>query len=87
MKILIAEDSQIFQVLYRELIQGWGFNCDIAENGLEAVRLAQENKGKYALCIMDIIMPNMNGFEATKVIRKTVGFFPIILETVSNCFF
>jgi len=78
MNILIAEDDQITQLFYQEIMQDWGYDCDIASNGLKAVALSQQNKGQYGFCIMDMNMPYMNGLEAAKVIRKMGGFFPII---------
>ncbi|MCU7919704.1 MAG: response regulator [Candidatus Thiodiazotropha sp. (ex Epidulcina cf. delphinae)] len=81
MNILIAEDSQIIQVIHRELMRHWGYGFDIASNGKEAVDFAQSNDDKYDLCLMDIEMPTMNGIEATKIIRKTVKYFPIMALT------
>ncbi len=79
--ILIAEDSPIIQMLHSKLMSSWGYNFDMASDGLEAVEFAQKNKGKYDLCLMDIEMPKMNGIEATKIIRKTVKYFPIMAFT------
>ena len=78
MNILIAEDDQMTQLLYQEIMQGWGYDCDIASNGLRAVELSKQNKGRYDFCIMDINMPEMNGLEAAKGIRNMGYFFPIM---------
>ncbi len=81
MNILIAEDTSFIQLIYRELMGYWGYNFDIASNGQKAVDLAQKNRGKYDICLMDVEMPIMNGIEATKVIRKTTKYFPILALT------
>ncbi len=59
----------------------WGFDFDIAANGQEAVEQAQMHEGEYDLCLMDIDMPIMNGFEATKIIRQKLKYFPIMALT------
>lgn len=81
MKILIAEDDPMLQTMAGTLMDHWGFNFDIAANGLEAVKKAQTHEGKYDLCLMDIDMPIMNGLEATKIIRRKVEYFPIMALT------
>lgn len=83
MNILIAEDDIVNQMLSAELMENWGFNFDMASNGLEAVKYAQMNPEKYDLCLMDIKMPLMNGIEATRTIRQTVPYFPIMAFTAS----
>lgn len=82
--ILIAEDSPILQMLHRKLMEKWGYDYDMASNGLETVEYAKKNNGKYDLCIMDVEMPVMNGIEATKIIRKTVNYFPILALTAND---
>ncbi|MCU7905911.1 MAG: response regulator [Candidatus Thiodiazotropha sp. (ex Epidulcina cf. delphinae)] len=84
MNILIAEDSPVIQVIHRELMHCWGYDFDIASNGIEAVSLAQKNNGKYNFCLMDIEMPKMNGIEAARIIRKTVEYFPIMALTSND---
>jgi CheY-like chemotaxis protein len=79
--ILIAEDNQIIQMLLTELMSNWGYDFDMASNGIEAVEFAQKNNGKYDFCLMDVEMPKMNGIEATKIIRKTTTYFPIMAYT------
>lgn len=84
MNILIAEDNQIIQMLLSELMSNWGYDFDMASNGIEAVEFAQKNNGKYDFCLMDVEMPKMNGIEATKIIRKTTNYFPIMAHTANN---
>ncbi|MCU7919574.1 MAG: response regulator [Candidatus Thiodiazotropha sp. (ex Epidulcina cf. delphinae)] len=81
---MIAEDSPVIQVIHRELMRCWGYDFDIASNGIEAVSLAQKNNGKYDFCLMDIQMPEMNGIEAARIIRKTVEYFPIMALTSND---
>lgn len=81
MKILIAEDDSILQTLAGKLMNHWGFDFDMASNGLEAVEKAQMHEGEYDLCLMDIDMPRTNGLEATKIIRRKLKYFPIMAVT------
>lgn len=81
MKILIAEDDSILQTMAGKLMDHWGFDFDMASNGQEAVEQAQMHDGEYDLCLMDIDMPIMNGFEATKIIRNKLKYFPIMALT------
>jgi CheY-like chemotaxis protein len=79
-KILVAEDMALNQLLMRTILEDFGFECDIASNG----KLAIEKLGKnsYDLILMDLQMPEMNGFEATKYIRKNLNSkIPIIALT------
>jgi len=84
MNILIAEDCSIVQMINEELMKDWGYNFDMAANGVEAVEFAKRNSGKYDLCLMDIDMPKMNGIEATKIIRKITNYFPILALTAND---
>jgi len=86
MNILIADDNPIIQMLHGELMSYWGYDFDMASDGLEAVELAKKNNGQYDFCLMDVEMPKMNGIEATKVIRSTVKYFPILAFTSNNAY-
>ncbi len=81
MKILVAEDNREQQMLIEILMDNWGYGFDIASNGRKTVELAKKNEGKYDLCLMDIDMPIMDGFEATKIMRRKIQYFPIMAVT------
>lgn len=65
--MLLAEDNRINQRVASILLKQMGIQFDIASNGLEAVQLVM--KKKYDVILMDIHMPVMDGFEATRQIR------------------
>jgi signal transduction histidine kinase/ActR/RegA family two-component response regulator len=67
-RVLLAEDEPINREVAFHLLEYIGFIIDFAENGEQALELAKRNT--YALILMDMQMPVMNGVEATKAIRK-----------------
>lgn len=70
-KILIAEDNEINLEIVTEILQGFGFLVEAAENGSIAVeKLKNSEPGNFALVLMDIQMPVMDGREATREIRR-----------------
>lgn len=68
-KLLLVEDNAINAFIAKTLISKWGIGVDHAMNGGEAIEKAINNNYDYIL--MDIHMPGMDGFEATKIIRQT----------------
>jgi two-component system CheB/CheR fusion protein len=79
-KILVAEDVPLNQLLIKIILEEFGFQCDIAENGKVAIQKLKENS--YDIILMDILMPEMNGIEATDYIRNTMNSqIPIIALT------
>jgi PAS domain S-box-containing protein len=79
-KILVAEDMELNQLLMKTLLDDFGFECEIASNGKIAVDKFKEKN--FDIILMDLQMPEMNGFEATEYIRKTMkSNIPIIALT------
>lgn len=69
LKILVAEDDKISRMLIQKVIQPYSKEIINAKTGVEAVKMCRNNPD-LDLILMDIQMPQMNGFEATKEIRK-----------------
>jgi PAS domain S-box-containing protein len=80
LKVLVVEDIVINQLLMKTLLDDFGFEHDIADNGKMAIE-KMEHKS-YDIILMDLQMPEMNGFEATRFIRNQMNsHIPIIALT------
>lgn len=80
-KVLVAEDNRMNVVVIRQYLKKWGIQFDVADNGRIAVEKAQANR--YDLVLMDLQMPEMDGFMATLMIKKFAPNLPIIALTAS----
>ena len=79
-RILVAEDIALNQLLMITMLEDFGFMCDIAANGKIAIEMIQRKP--YDLILMDLQMPEMNGFEATEYIRNRMKLhIPIVALT------
>ena len=80
--ILIAEDNLINQQVIIHILGKLGYQTTVVENGAEAVEAV--NEGSYDLVLMDMQMPEMDGLEATQIIRRTVQKQPVIIALTAN---
>jgi len=84
-RILLAEDNPLNQELASELLGHVGLRVDIAENGVQAVEMARRTD--YALVLMDMQMPEMDGLQATRALRADAACQRVpILAMTANAF-
>ncbi len=67
-KMLLVEDNQLSQKMMFYTLRHVGLKADVADDGRKAVEMATSNN--YDIILMDIMMPELNGYEATHFIRK-----------------
>ncbi|WP_269234994.1 GAF domain-containing hybrid sensor histidine kinase/response regulator [Flavobacterium flavigenum] len=83
LKILLCEDNVLNQKLAKSVIENFGFELDIAENGEEGINLLSKNN--YDLVLMDLQMPIKDGYQTTEYIRKEMKLsIPIIAMTAHS---
>jgi len=81
-KILVAEDNPMNQKLLQHLLAQWQIDFNMVNNGAEALRVLKQRPGDYAMVLMDIQMPEMDGYTATEKIRHDLALqIPIIAMT------
>jgi len=68
-KVLLAEDNEINIIVAQKILTKWGIDVKTVTNGLELIK--KVNKHDFDVILMDLHMPEMNGFEATRIIRKS----------------
>lgn len=67
-RVLLAEDNPINQIMMKKILNNWNANVEIAQNGEEALKAMKEED--FQLILMDLHMPEVDGYEATAGIRK-----------------
>lgn len=84
-RILVAEDDQVIQALIRSVLEPAGLSVVLAADGAEAVEIARSER--FALIVMDLIMPRLSGIEAAQAIRALPQYRTVpILATTARAF-
>ena len=80
--VLLVEDNLTNQIVAGEFLESAGAEVDVAGNGLEALAALRDHPSRYHLVLMDVQMPEMDGFTATRRIREDLGLdLPVIAMT------
>ncbi|MNO35636.1 Aerobic respiration control sensor protein ArcB [compost metagenome] len=84
LRILVAEDNEINQIVLRKILEKRGYSVDVAGDGLQVMQMVHD--GGYDLIFMDVQMPRMNGLEATQAIKETLppDKQPVIIAVTAN---
>lgn len=85
LRILVAEDNKINQKFIEFILKKLGYEIDMVHNGIEVLKLLETNT--YDVILMDVQMPEMDGFEATSIIKSKPGTSPIIVAMTANALF
>lgn len=92
LKVLLVDDNRVSQKIGGRLLSSLGYTADIAANGRAALECC--DRTPYDLILMDCQMPEMDGFEATRILRQHYDVQPIVIaltahdadEERQNCF-
>lgn len=76
--VLIVEDEQRLRDIVRDYFTAHGADCDLARDGAEALELLREND--YDAILLDVLMPNLDGFAVCRAVREHSG-VPILFLT------
>ena len=70
-RVLIAEDHPVNMLIAVSMLETWGVEVVQAANGREAVALVEQAQGRFDAVLMDVHMPGMSGYEATRLLRRS----------------
>lgn len=80
-RVLVVEDNEVNAAILMKFLQNWGIRIKEASNGIQALELMKYHS--FDLVLMDLEMPEMNGYTAVKIIRETNSELPIIAFTAT----
>ncbi|UQZ81271.1 Alkaline phosphatase synthesis transcriptional regulatory protein PhoP [Paenibacillus konkukensis] len=78
-KILVIEDDADIQELLREFLSAQNYEVDAADDGVNGIRMLKDNS--YDLVLLDVMMPNLDGYNVCKMIRGQSSSLPIVMLT------
>ena len=81
LRVLLIDDNELNRLVSEELLLEWGVSVDLAESGLDAMaRLEQHPPDHYSALLIDLMMPGLDGYETTRMIRANPAFdhLPVI---------
>jgi len=85
LNVLVAEDNKMNVLIMKRFLEKWNVNYKIANNGIEAIDFIENSEIDFDLVLMDLQMPELNGYQAAKIIRnlsdQTKANLPIIALT------
>ena len=82
LRILIAEDNPVNQKIAVKILNKLGYEPSLANNGKEALEIVSNEQ--YDIILMDVQMPEMNGLEATRMIRTCLEIQPVVIAMTAN---
>ncbi len=82
-KVLLIEDDLVLQNLINEYLQEYNYSCSAFSNPMDALELFQKNPDDFTIVILDLGLPNMDGFDLFKKLKKIKN-IPIIISTARD---
>jgi hemerythrin len=79
-RALVVDDSRAARVAAARLVEPWGFDVDLAEDGAAALRRLEE-QAAYDLVLLDLRMPALDGHECLRILRARANFTPVVIMT------
>lgn len=83
-KVLLVEDNEMNVLIAKRLLEKWEMKTDVAVNGKDAIKMIESSN--YDIVLMDLQMPIMDGYEATRILREKGYTLPILALTASAMF-
>lgn len=83
LNILVVDDELHIRNIIKEYFKKQGFNIIEAEDGMQALKIYEENKNIIDIIVLDVMMPNLDGIDTLKILRKSTN-IPVIMLTAKS---
>ncbi len=77
-RILVVDDEAMIRSVFQELLERFGYDVEVAEDGLEVLALLKDPQKRFDLVILDVIMPGMNGYETYHGLKELAPDLPVL---------